>query len=79
MGIFANALMEDSGLSDPWSSSSTEEALLEIKRKLNVLDTNDRDDYFYEFLSRKLTLQDGRYIWLQGIHSALVYWKPSQS
>jgi hypothetical protein len=79
MGIFANVLMEDSGLWDPWTSSSMEEALLEIKRKLNLSNTMEYDDYLHELLSRNLTLRNGRYLWPLGIRSALVYWKPSQS
>jgi precorrin-6B methylase 2 len=79
MGIFANVLMEDSGLWDPWTSSNMEEAFADIKRKLNLLDTNDYDDYLHELLSRNLTLRNGRYLWPRGIRSALVYWKPSQS
>lgn len=74
MGIFANVLMEDSGLWEPWTHPTIEEALTEAKRKLGLPETSKYDEFLKDLLKRNLTLQDGRYVWPRGIRSALVYW-----
>jgi SAM-dependent methyltransferase len=74
MGIFPNVLMENTGLWDPWISPSFEEALAEAKRKLNLVNNCEHDDFLKDLLSRNLTLRDGRYFWPPSIRTALVYW-----
>ena len=75
LGIFPNVLMEDTGLWDPWTNCSMEEALSEAKRRLRIPEKNKHDDYLRNLLRRYLTLQNGRYVWPKGIRSALVYWE----
>jgi SAM-dependent methyltransferase len=74
MGIFANVIMEDTGLWDPWSSPSMEEAFAEAKRKLCLVDNTEHDAYLHKLLEQNLVCIDGRYVWPRGIRSALVYW-----
>jgi precorrin-6B methylase 2 len=77
MGIFPNVLMEDSGLWDPWISPTFKEALAEAKRKLNLVNNDEYDGYLRDLLNKKLTAQDGRYLWPPSIRTALVYWNMS--
>jgi SAM-dependent methyltransferase len=75
MGIRANVLFEEAGLWDPRSSTSLEEALGEVKRRL-ALGTGEHDAYLLELLRRRLHEEDGRLIWPCDMRSALVYWRP---
>ena len=74
IGIFPNVLMEDTGLWDPWTSASIEEAFTEAKRRLRLPDKSEHDDYLRDLLERNLTPRDGKLYWPRGIRSALVYW-----
>jgi len=76
MGIFANVIMEDTGLWDPWTSSSLEEALAEVKRRLNLPQKSEHDGFLRKLLGRNLSVRNGRYIWPRGVRSALIYWNP---
>lgn len=78
MGIYPNVLMEDRGLWDPWTNTSLEEAVEEVKRKFGIEGTVTHDAYLFEILSRHLKLQDGCYIWPKGVRSALIYWSPQR-
>ncbi len=74
MGLFPNVIMEDTGLWDPWSSPSMEEALAEAKRKLGLTEDRGHDAYLHDLLEHHLTFRDGSYSWPRGIRTALVYW-----
>ena len=76
MGLFPNVLMEDTGLWDARTNDSMEEALADVKRRLDLWDVEDseHDAFLEDLLRRRLTLQDGRYVWPPGVRSALVYW-----
>lgn len=74
MGLFPNVLMEDSGLWPPRTNESLEEALSKVKRRLGLIDTTEHDDFLMDLLRRRLTWQDGKYVWPAGIRSALIYW-----
>lgn len=74
MGILANVLMEDSGFWPPWISDSLEEARGDIKRRLGLDEGSEYDASLAGLLRRRLTYQDGRYVWPPGVRSALVYW-----
>lgn len=74
MGIYANVIMEDRGLWDPWTNASLEEAVTEVKHKLGLEDVDAHDAFLSEILGRHLVQQDGRYVWPAGVRSALVYW-----
>ncbi len=77
MGIFANALMADSGLWSPWKNASLEEALVEIKRRFGLVGASEHDEFLSDLLRRRLTLEGGQYVWPRSVRSALVYWNPN--
>ena len=76
MGLFPNVLMEDSGLWNARTNDSLDEALADVKRRLGLLDVepSEHDAFLQDLLRRRLTWQDGRYVWPPGVRSALVYW-----
>ena len=74
MGVCANVLMEDSGLWSPWTSESLEEAVADIKRRLDVGETSGHDAFLWDLVERRLTPSEDGYTWPPGVRSALVYW-----
>ncbi len=78
LGIFANVLMEDSGLWDPWKSESLDVALGEVKRRLGLTGNDEHDAYLRALLEEQLTKVQGEYVWPRGVRSALVYWDVSE-
>ena len=75
MGIFPNVLMADTGLWDPWTSPSLDAALVEIKRRFGLTQTNAHDEFLTDLLRRRLTLVEDKYVWTPSVRSVLVYWK----
>ena len=75
MGIYANVLMENTGLWKPHTNSSLEEALNDIKHYFGLDETSKHDDYFIELLNRRLTFKNSNYIWPPEVRSALIYWQ----
>jgi len=78
MGLFPNVLMEDTGLWDVRTHDSLEEALADVKRRLGLADAehSEHDAFLLDLLRRRLTWQDGKYVWPPGVRSALVYLSP---
>jgi 2-polyprenyl-3-methyl-5-hydroxy-6-metoxy-1,4-benzoquinol methylase len=74
MGLFPNVLMEDTGLWNPWTSASFDEALAEVKQRLCLGEDSEHDEFLADLLHRRLKYEDGRYVWPRGVRSALVYW-----
>ncbi len=74
MGIFANVLMEDTGLWKPWTSGSLEEALIEVKRRFNLTGDDSHDAFIARILEDNLVRKNGGLFWPPGVCSALVYW-----
>ena len=74
MGIFPNVLMENTEVWDARTSSSLEDALLYMKQHFRLTTSNEHDAFMLELLRRRLTLQDGSYIWPRETYSALIYW-----
>ncbi len=74
MGIYANVLMEDSGLWEPWTSPSLEDALKETKRRFGLLENTEHDPWLQGLLKERLTFDGNQYVWPRGVRSALVYW-----
>jgi hypothetical protein len=77
MGIFPNVLMENTGLWDPWTNSSLEEAFAEAKRRLGLQDNRRHDGFLQNLLTHNLLARDGRFEWPRSTRSALVYWNPN--
>ncbi len=74
-GIYANVLMENTGLWNPKASSSLEEAFQSMKRYLGLEESDIHDGYLKELLQRRLTWDGSRYLWPPDVRSALVYWR----
>jgi 2-polyprenyl-3-methyl-5-hydroxy-6-metoxy-1,4-benzoquinol methylase len=74
MGIYANVLMENTGLWKPRKSRSLEEALQEMRRFLALEEGTEHEPYLRGLLQRRLTLQGESYVWPPEVRSALVYW-----
>jgi hypothetical protein len=79
MGIYANVLMEDTGLWEPRTSASLQDALSDIQRHLGLKGNSEHDGYLMGLLRRRLTWHASRnqYIWPREVRSALVYWQVS--
>lgn len=78
MGIFAHVQMENTGLWKSRTSGSLEEALHSMKRFLGLNAVDEHDNYLLKLLKRRLTLENGRYIWPPEVRSALVYWQTGE-
>jgi 2-polyprenyl-3-methyl-5-hydroxy-6-metoxy-1,4-benzoquinol methylase len=75
MGIYANVLMENTGLWKPRKSASLEEALKDLNHYLALDDTSEHESYLKELLKQRLKLRGGWYFWPPEVRSALVYWQ----
>ena len=53
---------------------SLDDALGEIKRRFG-LESDEHDPFLRDLLARRLTVQDGRWVWPGGMSSALVWWE----
>ena len=75
MGIHANVIMDSAGPWKPWTSTSIEEALVEVKRKLGLAKDNPHHDAdITRILENRLMWRQGKLVWPAGVRSALVYW-----
>ncbi len=74
LGIFANVVLEDSGLWKPWTNASLDEALADMKRRFDLVNDPTHDAFLRDLLARHLTEMDGQWVWPRGTRSALVYW-----
>ncbi len=74
MGIFPNVLMENTGTREPRISPSLDDALLHLKRHFRLAANDEHDAYLMELLRRRLTPQNGGYVWPRETYSALIYW-----
>ena len=74
-GIYANVLMENTGLWKPRTSPSLEQALKDMQRFLALDDPSAYDDYLTDLLRRRLSWDGTQYVWPPEVRSALVYWR----
>jgi 2-polyprenyl-3-methyl-5-hydroxy-6-metoxy-1,4-benzoquinol methylase len=74
-GIYANVQMENTGLWKPRTSSSLQEALINMRRFLGLGESGEHDEYLMGLLHRRLVWKDGQYVWPPEVRSALVYWQ----
>jgi len=74
MGIYANVLVEDTGLWSGWTNDSLEEALADVKRRLGLKNNPTYDASIVRRLEEELTCVEGKYVWPKGLRSVLVYW-----
>jgi SAM-dependent methyltransferase len=77
MGICANVLLEDTGLWEPRTSDSLEDALSDLQRHFGLNGNNEHDEYLMALLRRRLAwdASHGEYVWPCELRSALVYWQ----
>jgi 2-polyprenyl-3-methyl-5-hydroxy-6-metoxy-1,4-benzoquinol methylase len=75
MEIYADVLMENTGLWKPRTSESLEEAFYSMKKYLSLGSSRKYDTYLRQLLKRRLSLENGRYVWPREVRSALVYWR----
>jgi hypothetical protein len=57
-----------------WKDDTIEEAFGRAKRHLNLESSEEHDDFIRSTLRERLTLTDGRYVWPDGMRSALMWW-----
>jgi SAM-dependent methyltransferase len=76
IGIYANVLMEDTGLWEQRTSASLEDAFSDMKRHFGLNGNSEHDGYLMDLLRRRLTWHASRnqYVWPREVRSALVYW-----
>jgi precorrin-6B methylase 2 len=77
MGIRPNVLFEGSGHWEPWTSTSLEAALADVKKRL-LLTSDEHDAYLLELLDRRLARENGELVWPRDMRSALVYWQAGE-
>jgi len=66
--------MENTGWWPPQTNASLEEALSGVKRHLRLDGNGEHDEFLVDLLRRRLTYQDGQYVWPREVRSALVHW-----
>jgi len=74
IGIYPNVVMESPRGWRPWENKSFDEALAEVKSRLDIWDRNQYDEYLTALLEQELKEENGRVVWPAGNQSALVYW-----
>jgi SAM-dependent methyltransferase len=74
MGIYPNVLMETPEGWTPLVNNSLDDALAEMKSRLDIVDNSDHDEYLTDLLTQELKEENGRFVWPVGNQSALVYW-----
>jgi 2-polyprenyl-3-methyl-5-hydroxy-6-metoxy-1,4-benzoquinol methylase len=74
MGIYPNVLVEEE--MHNWRDTTFEEAFSRAKRHLIVGETSEYDALIQETLIQRLKLQDGVYIWPDGMRGILFWWRP---
>ncbi|MCC6803280.1 MAG: class I SAM-dependent methyltransferase [Anaerolineae bacterium] len=79
MGIYPHVLMEDTGLWQAETSPSLDAAFDDLKHYFRLAETDAHDAFLKDLLRRRLTFQDGVYVWPRDVYSALVYWSVDDS
>jgi precorrin-6B methylase 2 len=74
MNLYPHVLMGDPGIWRRWHHDSLEAARDEIKRRLGLGPDSPHDAFLMDLLRRRLTEEDGQYVWPPDTRSALIYW-----
>ncbi len=75
MDIYPDVIMEANGSWPAWTSDSFEEAMAEIKNRLDLADNSEYDAFLQDLLKKNLTVDNKKFVWPVGNRSALVYWE----
>ena len=75
MDIYPEIRMEAEVVWQSWKHPSLEEALADVKNRLDISDTTDHDAWLTQLLEEQLIPKDGEYIWPAGNRAALIYWE----
>jgi hypothetical protein len=75
MSIHANILVEKDIYH--WSDNTFEEAFTRARRHLRLQSSTTHDKLIRDTLTRRLTIENNKYIWPDGMRSALLWWSPS--
>ncbi|MCG8617372.1 MAG: SAM-dependent methyltransferase, partial [Desulfobacterales bacterium] len=75
MDIYPDVIMESEASWKVWTHDSLDEALNEVKDRLDIVDDTSHDIYLKEMLSSRLTPKDGKWVWPRGNRSALIHWE----
>jgi 2-polyprenyl-3-methyl-5-hydroxy-6-metoxy-1,4-benzoquinol methylase len=77
LGIYPNVMVEKE--IHNWTNDTIEEAFLRAKRHLSVEAANTYDNLIRKTLEKRLTFSGNRYIWPDGMRSALLWWEPDSA
>ena len=75
-GICGHVIMEESVRH--WHNENLDDALVRARQHLRIQDDR-HDSEIMQTLENRLVLRDGEYWWPDGMHSALVWWRPQVS
>lgn len=75
MDIYPDVIMEVDGSWPGWANDSFDDAIAEIKRRLDLADNDKHDGFLSDLLKQHLTIEGNKVIWPAGNRSALVYWE----
>jgi len=75
MGVYPHVRMESPAGWPPWENNSIDEALADLKNRLDIGENNKHDDFLKNLLSGALKENNGKFVWPTGNQSALVYWE----
>ncbi len=78
LGIYANVIMEDTGLWEPKESATLQDAFRRMKRHFGLNGSSEHDEYLMDLLRRRLKWENGRYLWPPDVRSALVHWQAGE-
>ena len=78
-GRFPSVLIENTGLWDPWTSASLEEALDMAERRLGLQPNSGYGSFLRDLLARHLVYKNGCLVWPQSMRTALIYWNVDSS
>ena len=74
MGIYANVLVENDV--NQWIDNTFDDAFARAKRHLRLQSSTTYDKLISDTLARRLSVANNRYIWPDGMRSALLWWTP---
>lgn len=75
MDIYPDVVVERDGAWPAWTSDSYDDALTDIKNRLDICNDSTHDGFLLDLLKARLIPEKGRLTWPGGTISALVHWE----